>query len=91
MSELLRDEGCRADDDVTQHMATDNIALITGDPGENTVGETRLINLAHTSALATRLTLHVSFHPSCLKIPSLLIQYLTKIAGYGEEKRNIDL
>ena len=71
MSELLRDEGCRADDDVTQHMATDNIALITGDPGENTVGETRLINLAHTSALATRLTLHVSFHPRCLKIPSV--------------------
>lgn len=72
MSELLRDEGCPADDDVTQHMATDNIALITGDPREN-VGETRLINLAHTFALATRLTLHVSFHPNCLKIPPVNI------------------
>ena len=44
MSELLRDEGCWVDDDVTQHMDTDNIALITGAPGEN-VRETRLINL----------------------------------------------
>ena len=40
--------------------------------GQN-VGETRLINLAHTSALATRLTLHVSFHPNCLKIPPVNI------------------
>ena len=62
MSELLRD------DDVTQHMATDNIALITGDPGPECGGDAPHY-LAHTFALATRLTLHVSFHPNCLKIP----------------------
>ena len=57
MSELLRDEGCGADDDVTQHMDTDNTE-------RRMCGEMRLINSAHTFALATRLTLHVSFHPT---------------------------